>query len=62
MASIRPFPARIAPDEVAAAADWLAGRAPVAAIVAALRPEKNHELFLQVAARVRRQIPATPNS
>jgi glycosyltransferase involved in cell wall biosynthesis len=31
--------------------------APVAGIVAALRPEKNHELFLKVAARVRRRIP-----
>lgn len=31
--------------------------APVVGIVAALRPEKNHELFLQVAARVRREFP-----
>lgn len=31
--------------------------APVVGIVAALRPEKNHELFLQVAARVRRDFP-----
>jgi glycosyltransferase involved in cell wall biosynthesis len=31
--------------------------APVAGIVAALRPEKNHELFLRVAARVRTQVP-----
>jgi len=31
--------------------------APVVGIVAALRPEKNHELFLQAAARVRRAIP-----
>lgn len=30
---------------------------PVAAIVAALRPEKNHELFLQAAARVRATLP-----
>ncbi|HUY90588.1 MAG TPA: glycosyltransferase [Pirellulales bacterium] len=30
--------------------------APVAAIVAALRPEKNHELFLQAAARVRKNL------
>jgi glycosyltransferase involved in cell wall biosynthesis/O-antigen/teichoic acid export membrane protein len=30
---------------------------PVAAIVAALRPEKNHELFLQAAARVREKLP-----
>lgn len=32
--------------------------APVAAIVAALRPEKNHELFLQAAAKVRARLPA----
>jgi glycosyltransferase involved in cell wall biosynthesis len=32
--------------------------APLCGIVAALRPEKNHELFLQVADRVRRAIPA----
>jgi glycosyltransferase involved in cell wall biosynthesis len=31
--------------------------APVAVIVAALRPEKNHELFLEVALRVTRQVP-----
>lgn len=31
--------------------------APVAAIVAALRPEKNHELFLEAAARVRLELP-----
>ena len=31
---------------------------PVAAIVAALRPEKNHELFLRAAARVAQQQPA----
>jgi glycosyltransferase involved in cell wall biosynthesis len=30
---------------------------PVAAIVAALRPEKNHELFLQAAASIRRHLP-----
>lgn len=30
---------------------------PVAGIVAALRPEKNHELFLEAAALVRRQMP-----
>jgi len=30
---------------------------PVAAIVAALRPEKNHELFLEAAALVRRRVP-----
>ncbi len=33
--------------------------APVVGIVAALRPEKNHGLFLDVAARVRRQLPET---
>ncbi|HEX3727704.1 MAG TPA: glycosyltransferase [Pirellulales bacterium] len=32
--------------------------APVAGIVAALRPEKNHELFLRAAARVRQEVPA----
>ncbi|HEV3005109.1 MAG TPA: glycosyltransferase [Pirellulales bacterium] len=32
--------------------------APVAAIVAALRPEKNHELFLRAAALVRAAVPA----
>lgn len=31
--------------------------APVAGIVAALRPEKNHELFLEVASRVRLELP-----
>ena len=30
---------------------------PVAAIVAALRPEKNHELFLEAAARIRQRVP-----
>ncbi|MGA2031408.1 MAG: glycosyltransferase [Thermoguttaceae bacterium] len=33
--------------------------APVVGIVAALRPEKNHELFLQVAALVRTELPGT---
>ncbi|HEX5443115.1 MAG TPA: glycosyltransferase, partial [Pirellulales bacterium] len=33
-------------------------RAPVAAIVAALRPEKNHVLFLRAAAQVRAAVPA----
>lgn len=32
-------------------------RAPVVGIVAALRPEKDHELFLRVAARVRQAVP-----
>jgi len=36
----------------------LTGRPPVAAIVAALRWEKNHELFLEVASDVRRRLPA----
>jgi len=31
--------------------------APVVGVVAALRPEKNHELFLETAARIRRQLP-----
>jgi glycosyltransferase involved in cell wall biosynthesis len=35
------------------------GKHPVVAIVAALRPEKNHELFLQAAALVRRELPKT---
>lgn len=46
-----------APDPQRRAALGLPGDAPVAAIVAALRPEKNHELFLRVAAGVRRQVP-----
>ncbi len=32
--------------------------APVAGILAALRPEKHHEMFLHVAAQVRREVPA----
>lgn len=35
----------------------IARTTPVAGIVAALRPEKNHELFLRAAARVRDRIP-----
>jgi glycosyltransferase involved in cell wall biosynthesis len=35
----------------------LAADAPVAGIVAALRPEKNHQLFLRAAARVCRELP-----
>lgn len=35
----------------------LAAGAPVAGIVAALRPEKHHELFLRAAALVRRELP-----
>jgi glycosyltransferase involved in cell wall biosynthesis len=37
----------------------LTGTAPVVTIVAALRPEKNHELFLAAAARVRERIGET---
>ncbi len=37
----------------------IAPTAPVVTIVAALRPEKNHELFLDVASRVRRELPET---
>lgn len=44
------------PDESLRRQIGLPAGAPVAAIVAALRPEKNHELFLRVAANVRRQI------
>jgi glycosyltransferase involved in cell wall biosynthesis len=36
----------------------IAHDAPVVGIVAALRPEKNHELFLEMANRVVRQLPA----
>jgi glycosyltransferase involved in cell wall biosynthesis len=45
------------PDNVLRRQIGLTATGPVAGIVAALRPEKNHELFLQVAAGVRRQIP-----
>ena len=34
----------------------LTSTAPVVSIVAALRPEKNHEMFLQVAAKIRRRV------
>jgi glycosyltransferase involved in cell wall biosynthesis len=37
----------------------VAGDTPLCGIVAALRPEKNHELFLKVARRVHEQIPST---
>lgn len=40
------------------AALGIAPRAPVAAIVAALRPEKNHPLFLRAAAQIRAAMPA----
>jgi glycosyltransferase involved in cell wall biosynthesis len=36
----------------------IAAEAPVVGIVAALRPEKDHELFLQMASRIVRQLPA----
>lgn len=36
----------------------LPSAAPVVGIVAALRPEKDHELFLRMAARVREEVPA----
>jgi glycosyltransferase involved in cell wall biosynthesis len=45
------------PSESLRAQLGLPAEAPVAGIVAALRPEKNHELFLRVAARVREVIP-----
>ncbi len=39
--------------------EWnLSADTPVAGIVAALRPEKNHEMFLYVAALVRKKLPA----
>jgi glycosyltransferase involved in cell wall biosynthesis len=37
----------------------LPGDTPLCGIVAALRPEKNHELFLHVARRVQQQLPRT---
>jgi glycosyltransferase involved in cell wall biosynthesis len=49
----RPHP----PDESLRRRLGLPGRAPVAAIVAALRPEKNHELFLRAADLIRRDVP-----
>jgi glycosyltransferase involved in cell wall biosynthesis len=49
----RPLP----PDAALRAKLGLMPQAPVAAIVAALRPEKNHELFLAAAARIRRARP-----
>lgn len=47
----------IAPNAALRASLGLASESPVAAIVAALRPEKNHELFLAAAARIRRLRP-----
>lgn len=49
----RPMP----PKLTLRAAFQVPAEAPVAAIVAALRPEKNHRLFLQAAAAVRAEIP-----
>lgn len=46
------WPSRALQEELA-----LAPETPVAAIVAALRPEKNHELFLRAAALVHRELP-----
>lgn len=45
------------PDATLRAELGLPPRAPVAAIVAALRPEKNHSLFLRAAAQVRTAVP-----
>jgi glycosyltransferase involved in cell wall biosynthesis len=53
--------ARFAPSRDAAAVRrklGIAVDAPVAGIVAALRPEKNHELFLRMASRIVRKLPA----
>lgn len=49
----RPMPRKAA----LRAAAGIPADAPLAGIVAALRPEKNHELFLQAAARVRETLP-----
>ena len=49
----RPLP----PSEALRAELRIPVGAPVATIVAALRPEKNHELFLRAAARVARRVP-----
>ena len=46
------------PDETLQREFGLAADAPVVGIVAALRPEKNHGLFLRAAVRVRRAVPA----
>ena len=45
------------PNETLRTEFGLAAGAPVVGIVAALRPEKNHALFLRAAARVRRAVP-----
>ncbi|MBS0210504.1 MAG: glycosyltransferase [Planctomycetes bacterium] len=49
----RPLPA----NETLRASLGLSAEEPVATIVAALRPEKNHELFLNIAAQVHRRLP-----
>jgi len=46
------------PDRALGEALGLAAGAPLVGIVAALRPEKNHPLFLRAAALVRRAVPA----
>jgi len=46
-----------APDAALRARLGLPAEAPLVAIIAALRPEKNHELFLRMAARVRESVP-----
>ncbi|MBN2580142.1 MAG: glycosyltransferase [Pirellulales bacterium] len=46
------------PDALLREALGLPEHAPIVGIVAALRPEKDHELFLRVAARVQRDFPA----
>lgn len=46
------------PDKTLQAKLGLAPEAPLAGIVAVLRTEKNHELFLQAAARVHERLPA----
>ncbi len=50
------FHPQLAPDDVRAELG-LPLTAPMAGIVAVLRPEKNHEMFLRVVARVRREVP-----
>jgi glycosyltransferase involved in cell wall biosynthesis len=47
----------LSPDASLRASLGLPAAAPVVGIVAALRPEKNHECFLRVAQRVQRQLP-----
>ena len=49
--------APLGPDPALRDSIGLPSGAPVAAIVAALRPEKNHEMFLEAAAKVVRRVP-----